>query len=210
MANFFKNGTLYIIEDLEATQPNYFIADLKDFIFSYNPETNTDKTLRITGPYDIKGPNVLDIFINSYGGDIKTYSSIEFLINMARSKGIIIRTTVTGVASTTASALAVQGTPGFRIMGYESYHFIPHVMETKPVGFIKEKDEEDYFCSLDLTPKQFDNLIVNYLRHTKITKRQLNALIKNERLDSIKSLKYGFCDWILSPEGYVICEAKQK
>lgn len=208
MANFFKNKTLYIIDNLEADQPNSFIGDLKDFVFSYSPKKNTKQTITITNPYDIKGSNVLDIFINSYGGDVKTYSSIEFLINMARSKGIIIRTTVTGVASTTASALAVQGTPGFRIMGYESYHFIPHILEARPIGFIKQRDEEDYYCSLDLTPKQFDNLIVNYLRHTKITKRQLNTLIKNGKLDSIKSLKYAFCDWVLSPEGYLICKSK--
>lgn len=210
MANFFKNGTLYIIEDLDANNPNYFIADLKDFVFNYNPEKNDDKTLCITGPYDIKGPNVLDIFINSYGGDLKTYSSIEFLINIAKSKGMIIRTTVTGVASTTASALAVQGTPDFRIMGHESYHFIPHILENEPVGFIKQTDNEDYYCSLDLTPKQFDNLILNYFQHTQITKRQLNTLIKNGQLDSIKSLKYGFCDWVLSPKGYLIRESKQK
>jgi hypothetical protein len=88
---------------------------------------------KLKSPYDIDTSkhNVIDVFINSNGGDVTILNSISTLLGIAKSKGAIIRTTVCGKAYSCGSALAITGTPGFRIMYANAYHLVHFGTQTR-------------------------------------------------------------------------------
>lgn len=56
----------------------------------------------------------IDIYINSRGGDAALCMHIIALIELAKNKGIVVRTIVTDRANSAGSFVAVAGTPGER------------------------------------------------------------------------------------------------
>ena len=80
---------------------------------------------KIVSPYDIS-PDVFvfDVAINSGGGDVLAARGIASMFALAKSRGAIIRTHTVGQASSAASTLAVMGTPGYRIISEDAYHFV--------------------------------------------------------------------------------------
>lgn len=157
----------------------------------------------IKNPYILpdNAPSVVDVYINSPGGEVCTYRSIMTLLNLARAKGAIIRTTVMGAASSCASLIAVQGTPNFRIMYEESYNMIHYGKSKLSVDKINEIDNAQIYETINR-----NKLFEPYLKYTGLTKRELTQLQKTEYGHKFadECLQKKICDWILTSDGKFI------
>lgn len=164
------------------------------------------KTIKITSPYDITCANMplLDFYINGYGISYNAYNQIAAAISLAKSRGIIIRTTVTGLAAGIASMIATMGTPGFRVMYADAQHYMTvpqpiatNVYNQSSLGFKKDATAQN---NLDEMPKWGANV---YKNNTKLTQRQINSVLKNRNgfMDSGFCLDHGVCDWVLQNDG---------
>lgn len=209
--NYLNNKCIFILESLVAATTNKLVGDLEALITAN--ETNNQslqKTIQMTNPYSIKGmtPFIIDIFINSPYGDLESYSALSSLLAIAKSKNMLVRTTVMNIAGKMNSLLAVQGTPGLRIMYENAYHYMPFKdNENKNIGFINAKSEKNIKdeIAFELTPDEYANFIHCYKHNTnKRTTASINKLFKNEIIDASDSLKHGLCDWILCNNGSLI------
>ncbi len=143
---------------------------------------------------------LIDITINSTGGNTYQHLAFAHLINLAKHNNIIVRTNVTGLAASCASLIAIQGTPEYRIMNEYSQHMV-HFGKASP-AVTKDSEIEKSIKEI----KKHKNLIRQpYLQHTKITQKELSKLMKDEMgfLTAQECLRLGFCDYVLTSNGYL-------
>lgn len=209
--NYLNNKCIFILESLVAATTNKLVGDLEALITANETKKQSFKPeIKITNPYNITGavPFIIDVFINSPYGDLESYSALSSLLAIAKSKNMLVRTTVMNIAGKMNSLLAVQGTPGLRIMYENAYHYMPFKEnENKNMGFINAKSEKNIKdeIAFELTPDEYANFIHCYKHNTnKRTTASINKLFKNEIIDAGNSLKHGLCDWILCNNGSLI------
>ncbi|MBR6752278.1 MAG: ATP-dependent Clp protease proteolytic subunit [Alphaproteobacteria bacterium] len=207
-ANFVRDNAVFLYDYLNRETSAEMIGDLARMVNNIpTTQKNIDDTT-IQSPYDINSKNpVIDVFINSYGGSIYFMNSIMTFLNIARSKGAIIRTTVTGFAASSASMIAIQGTKGFRIMYDESYHIVHYGNSNVEVSAIGE---------VDLVAKN-EKTVRNrqkerYKRFTNMTEKEINACMRTEhhQYDAKECLNKNMCDWILTDTGTFISRNNQR
>lgn len=199
--NYILENKIFILDDFSSRTSNELIGNLSDLVSNIPTEPVLQADYKITTPYDqtIKNP-VIDVYINSAGGDGKILDSIVTLLSIAKSKGAIIRTTVLGHASSCGSLLAITGTPGFRIMFSQAYHFVHFGRHLTSI----EKESEINMAASRI--KKQTNMKKNmYLQHTALTQKMLNKLQSNEEgfLDADECLKYKLCDWVINDFGVI-------
>lgn len=157
----------------------------------------------IKNPYMLpaKAPQIIDVYIDSQGGTLTVAKSIMSLLNIARAKGAIIRTTIIGHAASCASVIAVQGTQGFRIMYEQSYNLVHYghsvYSVNKPVEIDKAAKYEKEMRA---------NFFAPYLKYTNMTKAELLKLQRTEfsHISAKECLQKNMCDWILTSDGMFI------
>ena len=139
----------------------------------------------------IKDP-VLNIYINSYGGEASVLFSLLSMLDIAKKKGISIHTHVIGVAYSAGSILAAYG--DHRTMSKYSDHLL-HLgcagAEFSTFEQLKREAENNV--------KHFNKILQIYLDHTKISQKRLIEMLKDDKqyLDAEQCLKYGICDEII-------------
>lgn len=194
------NGTqFYILDNFDKKNMAELIGQLGNAIYKLPVMSMYDTTTKVTSPYDINIKNpVIDIFIDSPGGDGDLLRDISTLLNIAKHRGAIIRTTVLSRASSCGSLLAIQGTPGFRIMSHAGQHFIHFGSAGTTV-----RSQEDLDKIKEMLQYKKDITHATYLTHTNITKKQLDTFMKNESsyLSAEECLKLNMCDWIIGEHG---------
>lgn len=216
--NYVLGNKIFILTTLEDATTNDALGEISDMIdklpwkpvFTQTPLWR--KSLqKLESPYNLTSeyPPVIDIYINSLGGDCDILLSISSLLTLARSKGAIIRTSVIGTAGSCASMLAVQGTPNFRIMYDNTYHFL-HFGTT---NMIVERNQEIRYVAHNTTQhhKKLNDI---YLRNTKLNQKDLNKYYAIEGSGSLyanECLRKGICDWVVSPDGtFIKCKDFQR
>lgn len=169
----------------------------------------TNNIHRISSPYDITCANMplLDFYINGYGMSYNAYNQIASAISLAKSRGVIIRTTVTGLAAGIAGLIAAMGTPGFRIMyaGAQHYMTIPQPIASNvynnksSVGFKNGATAQN---NLEELPQW---AVDAYKGNTQLTQKQIKSVLKNHNgfMDSRFCQNHGVCDWILKNDGTI-------
>lgn len=75
----------------------------------------------------------IDVIINSDGGYVDVLKSYLDAFDFAKNAGVIVATRVSGTAASCGSLLAIAGTPGYRTMSKDSYHYI-HVGSAGATG----------------------------------------------------------------------------
>lgn len=170
----------------------------------------TDDTVYIIGkdnsyksytPYEAVPNNipVLNVWINSGGGKISVMQSILTLFNMASAKGTIIKTYNIASASSSASMIAISGTPGYRYMAENAYNYIHFGRYSADTAHTDEID----ILTNDL--KIFDKTTrLMYLNNTKLTNKELTRYYNTEgagRLYADQCLQKGLCDWVITNDG---------
>ena len=159
---------------------------------------------QINNPYKLpKTPQIIDLYINSRGGTVNVMTSIMSLLTIARAKNTIIRTTVMGDACSCASMIAIQGTPGFRIMYANAYQLVHYGSSHYDVNKVNEIDtaaiyEKDIRSMCDTI----------YLNNSNLTKKDLSKYQKTEYnyIPAMKCLERNMCDWILNTNGTFISQ----
>lgn len=192
-----------IFENINMESCGEMIARLSQIINQLPAKKILTTSAQIISPYDIS-PNtfVFDVIINAPGGDINTYRGIVSMFALAKSKGAIIRTQNIGYAASCASLLAVQGTPGYRVMFEHAYNLVHYGRDT-----VKgERDEELKLASQQVAQSR-DMLFSAYKKYTKLTDDELSRYRTTEnagKLFAKKCLTKGLCDWILTSDGELI------
>lgn len=139
----------------------------------------------------IKNPTI-HIYINSYGGDASELFSLLSILDDAKKKNITIYTHVIGVAYSAGSILAAYG--DYRTMSRYSDHLL-HLgcagAEFSTFEQLKREAENNV--------KHFNKILQIYSEHTKIPKKKLTEMLKDDKLylDADQCLKYGICDEIV-------------
>lgn len=203
LQNYVLNNSVYILNSFSADATNEMLGDLAELVNNLTPCPAYKTNTKLTSPYDIdtsKNP-VIDVYINSNGGDIPILHAISTLLSIAKSKGAIIRTTVMGKAYSCGSMLAIQGTPGFRIMYSKAFNLVHFGTRNTKISLESEIDASQKYL------KNMNNGVNSlYLEHTKITESKLNQLMKHDYsfLTAEKCLKLGICDWIIDDKGNIL------
>ena len=199
--NYVIGNSVFILDEFRSSTTNEMIGDLSDLVIKLEPRNEYKCQTRLKSPYDIDTSkyNVIDVFINSNGGDITILNSISTLLGIAKSKGAIIRTTVCGKAYSCGSALAITGTPGFRIMYANAYHLVHFGSQTRTAR--QESEIESVTNNMKENHANWNNL---YLNNTKISQKELKKLMsKDSYIPANVALKHSFCDWIINEKGLI-------
>lgn len=200
--NYILKTKVFILGSFSANETNSMIGDLSNLIYELPVHPIYNENYEIKSPYDTENiPNpIIDIYINSNGGDVSILHSISALLSIARSRGAIIRTTVLNKAYSCGSLLAIQGTPGFRLMHEEASHLI-HFGRKQTVV---EKEDEIKLAAeyMRQSHKSIEDI---YLRNTNLDKQKLKQTMKNEYgfLYAQECLQHNICDWIIDSFGNI-------
>ena len=195
-----SDKSIYILDDFRKDTMNELIGIISTMIRELPSAPTYNATTKIISPYeteDIKNP-IIDIFIDSNGGDTNMLNNLSTLLNFAKARGAIIRTTVLSRAYSCGSLLAIQGTPGFRIMS----HAAEHMIHFGSLGLYAESEK----MVLHLIERQLERKRLThdkYKTYTKIPHNKLEDLSKTEGeiWDAEECLEYSLCDWILGENG---------
>jgi ATP-dependent protease ClpP protease subunit len=199
--NYVSGNNVFILDNFRSITTNEMIGDLSDLVMKLEPRDEYKGNVTLKSPYDIDTSkyNVINVFINSNGGDIDILNSIITLLGIAKSKGAIIRTTVCSKAYSCGSVLAIIGTPGFRIMYANAYHLVHFGTQTRTAK--QESEIESVTNSMKEHHTNWNNL---YLNNTNISQKELKKLMsKDSFVTANKALKYSFCDWIINEKGLI-------
>lgn len=201
--NYIVGSQVYILGDFSNKEMNELIGNLGDYILSLPAHPIYKASTNITTPYEIKKIKnpIIDFFIDSCGGAENALQNISALLNIAKSRGAIIRTTVLSRAYSAGSLLAIQGTPGFRIMAHDARHMI-HYGSTG----LTAKNPDDISIMAKQIAAQKEVIMGKYQTYTKIPQSKLNTLMHCESgfLNAPECLKMKICDWILQDSGNII------
>lgn len=210
--NYVSGNKVFILGEINEATTSELIGNLSNMVDELRFEPiYAIKNNTIKNPYVLPDPSiqVVDVYINSGGGLLSQAKSIMALLNLARAKGAIIRTTVMGYAGSSASLIAIQGTPNFRIM-YEQSHNMVHYGNSKLL-IDRGGDEMEKASQFEKTLRQTFN--APYMKYTNIKQNELSKLQKTEfgHMFARECLAKNMCDWILTTDGkFISRDQKQR
>lgn len=199
-SNFVSDNKVFILGGFYAEETNEMIGDLTDMVMNLPLETKYMQSATLASPYDtygLKNP-IIDVLINSNGGETSILKSISTLLSIAKNRGAIIRTTVLGKAHSCGSMLAIQGTPGFRIM----YEYAQHLIHFGSIGLTAQKEDE--IEAIKKRMKTFSDTAKKiYTVNTNLTEKNVQNLMRIEHnlKDANWCLQHNLCDWIIDSNG---------
>ena len=103
--NYVLDKQVFILGGFNPQDTNQMIGDLAKMVQSLPTHPIYSTKHEQTSPYDTKDiiNPIIDIYINSNGGDVSILHSISTLLGIAKNRGAIIRTTVLGKAASCGS-----------------------------------------------------------------------------------------------------------
>lgn len=197
------DNSIYILGDFEHKTMSELIGHISTMIRQLPTEPIYKANQKIVSPYDafaVSNP-IIDIFIDSNGGDTNMLNDISTLLNIAKMRGAIIRTTVLSRAYSCGSLLAIQGTPGFRIMS----HCAQHMIHFGSFGVQADSEKmAKHILENALRKKEITH--DRYKTYTKMSPKDIKRLTtsEGEYWDAQKCLNNGLCDWIIGENGKLI------
>lgn len=170
------DGNVYILGEFDTTIST-------DVIHAVNSLTD-----QMAGAKD----PVLHVYINSCGGDAYELFSLLSTLDAAKKKGVAVHTHVIGVAYSAGSILAVCG--DHRTMSRYSDHLLHLGCAGSSFSTFEQLKRET-----ENNVKHFNKILQLYSEHTKIPKKKLAEMLKDDKLylDAEQCLEYGICDEIL-------------
>lgn len=143
--------------------------------------------------------NPINFYINSPGGKVALTNTIMHWINLARLNGTVVTTTVMGSAGSSASIIAVNGNRGERIMSEYALHLVHFGSVTQEITLPSEVEK----AAKNLRHYKERSLDI-YTKNTRATRKQLLKIMEDEQgyLNAQECLKLGFCDKVLTANGY--------
>jgi ATP-dependent protease ClpP protease subunit len=196
--------TIHIFDNLNMNSCAEMVGNIRQIINQlpqHNQINNTPTTIK--DPYAIPDDTfVFDVSIDCFGGGWSIYMAIASLFATAKFKGAIVRTNNIGVAASAASMLAIQGTPGYRIMSENAYNTIHYGTAT-----VTATRENELDIDTRNKNKERKKLFSIYEQYTKLTPKELErykSVENSGKLYADQCLKKHLCDWILTSDGHFI------
>jgi ATP-dependent protease ClpP protease subunit len=137
-----------------------------------------------------KGGGLIELYIGSYGGDAHLMFRIVELVELAKRKGVTVRTIVWSHAYSAGSVLAVAGTKGERYIARTAEH-LPHY---GTFGGYRIKTPQQ----IDRTSEQYrrwtGHLLAHYKKHANIP--DLEEHLKDDMffIPADKAIEWGLAD----------------
>ena len=164
-------------------------------------------SIQLTTPYDVSPDTfVFDVAICCSGGEFPAYKSLSSMFAQAKARGAIVRTVVTGNASSSASMLAIQGTPGYRIMFEQAYNLV-HYGTSAASG----RANDELLADAKKRIKEREIVFDVYKKFTKLTAKEIRKFTDKDKIGKLFApfcLSRGLCDWILTQDGYFVGRSK--
>lgn len=207
-ANFVRDNAVFLYDCLNRETSAEMIGDLARMVNNTQPSQTQVNETTIQSPYNISNQTpIIDVFINSPGGNIYMMNSIMTFLNIARSRGAIIRTTVTGFAASCASMIAIQGTPGYRIMYNDSYHIV-HYGDSS----INVRADGEMELAAKNEKKYRQTHLEKYKKFTNMSEKEIKECMKTEHhvYPAQECLAKNMCDWILTDTGLFVSRDNQR
>lgn len=198
LENTMNGNNVYILTDINPETTNGLIMQLAQWVDRLEPKNYPGKKYT---PYETipEGTNVLNVWINSGGGNQSQMLSLLNMFNIASAKGTIIKTYNIGRANSSASMLAVSGTKGYRFMYQDADNLIHYGCSRNTMNHPNELE------SINKDLKKSINITRNiYLTKTNLTDKETSKFYNVEgagRLNAVQCLKKGLCDWIITSDG---------
>lgn len=117
----------------------------------------------------------INVFINSNGGYVNILWSLVDLLDLAKSSGITVRTIVSGRAYSCGSMLAVCGTAGERYISENAEHLMHYGQAWGSVKTPVQVERQSSYWK-----RHFERLVVHYLKHTTMTRKQIEKNIEDD------------------------------
>lgn len=152
---------------------------------------------------------VLNMHINSYGGSVPDGNAIITILDDYRRKnGTTINAYIEGIAASMGSGIPMVAD---KIYMASNALLMVHKPYTLVMGNIDDLQKQ-----IDILEKAEETLIINYMRHFKGSREELEDLMAKETwLTAEEALGYGLCDEIVkgvaiaaSAKGYMINNQK--
>ena len=204
LENTMVGNSVYFLVDINPETTNGLIVQLTQWL-STLPVSKTpiiDASCKIYKPFESIPENipVLNVYINSCGGNVAQTQPILTVFHDAHARGAIIKTYNLFRASSGASTIAVSGTHGYRYMAQNAYNFI-HFGD---ISATSNHTDEIEFATKNF--QRHDELSrTAYLTNTKLTKKEINKYYNTEgsgKLFAEQCLIKGLCDWVITPHGW--------
>ena len=201
LENSMNGNNVYILTDINPETTNELIMQLAQWVDRLEPKKYPEK---IFTPYEIipQDTNVLNVWINSAGGNQSQMLSLLNMFNIASAKGTIIKTYNIGRANSSASMIAVSGTRGYRFMYQDADNLIHYGCSRNTMNHPNELE------SINKDLKKSINITRNiYLNKTKLTDKEISKYHNIEgagKLNATQCLNKGLCDWIITSDGRFI------
>ena len=205
LENTMIGNNVYLLVDINPETTNGLIAQLTQWVsalpVSKTPVANA--SYKIYKPFELIPEDipVLNVYINSCGGNTAHTQSILTMFYDAHARGAIIKTYNLFRANSSASIIAVSGTHGYRYMAQHAHNFI-HFGD---VSATPNHTDEIEFATKNF--QRHDELSRSvYLANTKLTKKEINKYYNTEgsgKLLAPECLAKGLCDWVITPNGWV-------
>ena len=178
--NYMYGDNVFILDEITSANCAFLIGDITQYL---SEKEHHDK--------------ILNVFINSPGGEVNVMMNILGLLNLARLNNITIKTYVLGCASSAASIIAVQG--DYRFMTDISRHFI-HFGSICDITTKHSEIDKIYRQNKEYAENMQDLYIKSC--KGKLSREMLLSLQNDERgyLNAKQCLKYGLCDVIIEDE----------
>ena len=206
LENTMNGNNVYILTDITAETTNGLIMQLAQWVNGLCPKKCP---VKIYTPYETipEGTNVLNVWINSGGGNQSQMLSLLSMFNIASAKGTIIKTYNIGRASSSASMIAVSGTKGYRFMYQDADNLIHYGCSRSSMNHPSELE------SINKDLKKSINITRNiYLTKTNLADEEISKFYNVEgtgKLNADQCLKKGLCDWIITNDGRFVKNIKE-
>lgn len=134
----------------------------------------------------------LDLYINSYGGNVNILNHMLEMVEVAKSSGVIVRTMVTSAAYSAGSMLAVAGSPGHRYIAKGAQHLVHYgrigASSSTPLQLERAQAQQDLF---------FKSCVAHYNRHSDIPNLSDNLVDDQWYISATQAKKWGMADHFL-------------
>ena len=198
LENTMVGNNIHLFTKIDPDTTNGLIVQLIQWV---NALPYKDKEWKTYSPNE-EIPNnipVLNVWINSGGGNAYQTTAILNMFNLASARGTIIRTYNICRAASSASMIAVSGTPGYRYMAENAYNLVHYGNSRYEIS---HSNELEYALNDAKTHDEKTRRI--YLNNTKLTMEEIDQFYNTEnsgQLYAEQCLQKGLCDWVITNDG---------
>lgn len=173
-STYFSGNTFYIVHNFNDKLRDGIIIPLTDKIESLSKQKDAE----------------LIFYINSHGGDAELCLHIISLIELAKRRGITVKTVVPDLAFSAGSLVAISGTKGHRYIARTAEHCVHYGsqwgwVETTPLQIERNTEHKK---------RHFQKLISLYKKYSNIPDIEKALMDDSYFLTAKECIKYGLAD----------------